>query len=160
MPKVRVLVSQEPSEFLDECHKTKLPGIISWNSIKMAYRLFKSKYRGQVFENFDCLTGAGLLLFSLLCVFHHHNVGRIQLDSVSVSIIEQKKQSKKYPRTFPNKEGLLGNVWIGNTNQPIHVPSNSALTIPGKTSKVTKIPSGTPCLIDMAAHHYLPQGVL
>ena len=34
VPKVGILITQEPSELLDDCHKTKLPGIISWNLIK------------------------------------------------------------------------------------------------------------------------------
>ena len=36
VPKVGVLITQEPSELLDACHKTKLPGIIGWNLIKLA----------------------------------------------------------------------------------------------------------------------------
>ena len=48
---------------------------------------------------------------------------------------------------------------IGNTNQPICVPGNSALTIPGRLGKNTRIPSGTPCLIDTAAVNNLPQGI-
>ena len=40
---------------------------------------------------------------------------------------------------------------VGNVTQPICVPGNSALTIPGRLGKNTKVPSGTPCLIDTAA---------
>ena len=31
VPKFGVLITQEPNEPLDECHKAKLPGVISWN---------------------------------------------------------------------------------------------------------------------------------
>ena len=31
VPNVGVLITQEPNELLDECHKTKLPGVIGWN---------------------------------------------------------------------------------------------------------------------------------
>ena len=31
VPKVGVPITQEPSEHLDECHKTELPGVIGWN---------------------------------------------------------------------------------------------------------------------------------
>ena len=42
--------------------------------------------------------------------------------------------------------------WIlGNANEPICVPGNSALTIQDRLGKNTKVPSGTPCLIDTAA---------
>ena len=48
---------------------------------------------------------------------------------------------------------------VGNAIQPICVPGNSALTIPGRLGKNTKVPSGTPCLIDTAAVSNLPQGI-
>ena len=48
---------------------------------------------------------------------------------------------------------------VGNATQPICVPGNSALTIPGRLGKNTKVPSGTPCLIDTAAVSNLPQGI-
>ena len=44
VPKVGVLITQEPSEVLNECHKTKLAGVISWNMIKLAYQVFIQKY--------------------------------------------------------------------------------------------------------------------
>ena len=48
---------------------------------------------------------------------------------------------------------------VGNAIQPICVPGNSALTIPGRLGKNTKVPSGTSCLIDTAAVSNLPQGI-
>ena len=48
---------------------------------------------------------------------------------------------------------------VGNVTQPICVPGNSALTIPGRLGKNTKVPSGTPCLIDTAAVSNLLQGI-
>ena len=48
---------------------------------------------------------------------------------------------------------------VGNAIQPICMPGNSALTIPGRLGKNTKVPSGTPCLIDTAAVSNLPQGI-
>ena len=51
VPKVWVLITQEPNELLDTCHKTKLPGVIGWNLIKMAYEVFVQKY-GFVFGKF------------------------------------------------------------------------------------------------------------
>ena len=35
-----VLITQEPNELLDECHKTKLPHTIGWNLIQLAYQVF------------------------------------------------------------------------------------------------------------------------
>ena len=63
---------------------------------------------------------------------------------------------KKAQNFTINDDGLLGKVLVGNANQPICVPGNSALTIPGRLGKNTKVPSGTPCLIDTAAVNNLP----
>ena len=53
----------------------------------------------------------------------------------------------------------MGKVLIGNANESICVPGNSALTINGRLGKNTKVPSGTSCLIDTAAVNSLPQGI-
>ena len=36
VPKVGVLIMQEPNELLDTCHKTKLPGMVGCNLINLA----------------------------------------------------------------------------------------------------------------------------
>ena len=61
---------------------------------------------------------------------------------------------KKAQNFTINKDGLLGKVLVGNVNQPICVPGISALTILGRLGKNTKVPSGTPCLIDTAAMNH------
>ena len=159
VPKVGVLITQETNELSDEFHKTILPGIIGWNLIKLAYQVFVEKYGLLSLENFICPMGISALLFSQLCVFHHSKVGGIQSDSVTLNTTGQQQLSKKNQQFTINKDGLLGKVWIGNINQPICVPGNSALTIPDRLGKNTRIPSGTPCLIDTAAMNNLLQGI-
>ena len=66
---------------------------------------------------------------------------------------------KKAQNFTINEDGLLGKVLVGNATQPICVPGNSALTILGRLGKNTKVPSGTPCLIDTAAVSNLLQGI-
>ena len=44
MPKVEFLVVKDPSDLLQDKKKTKLPGIIGWNLIKLAYQEFIRKY--------------------------------------------------------------------------------------------------------------------
>ena len=66
---------------------------------------------------------------------------------------------KKAQNVISNEDWLLGKVLIGNVNQPICMPGNSALTILGRLGKNTKVPSGTPCLIDTAAVNNLWQGI-
>ena len=79
VPKVGVLITQEPNELLDTCHKTKLPSVIGWNLIKLAYGVFVQKYGVLCLENFDCPTGVSPLLFSQLFVFNHCKVGGSQI---------------------------------------------------------------------------------
>ena len=78
------------------------------------------------------------------------------LTLTSVDINSYLKKSQNFTI---NEDGLLGKVLIGNANQPICVPGNSALTIPGRLGKNIKVPSGRPCLIDTAAVNNLSQGI-
>ena len=66
VPTVGVLITQEPNELLDTCHKTKLPGVVVWNLIKLAYEVFVQKFGIVYLENFVCPTGASPLLISQL----------------------------------------------------------------------------------------------
>ena len=80
VPRFGILVTQGPDELLDDHLKTKLTGVIGWNLVELANKVFETKFGSQVFEDFDCLTGISPLLFSQLCTFHN-KVGAIQLDS-------------------------------------------------------------------------------
>ena len=161
VPKVEVLITQEPNELLDECHRTKLPGVISWNLRKLAYEAFIKKYGVMSLENFDRPTGVHPLLFLQLCVcvFHHYKAGGFQLDSVTLKPMDSSSYLKKAQKFNINEDGILGKVLRGNANRPICMPGNSALTILGRLGKNTRVPSGTPCLIDTAAINNLLQGI-
>ena len=100
VPKVGVLITQEPNELLDTCHKTKLPGMIGWNLIKLACEVFIQKYGVLCLENFDCPTGVSPLLFSQLCVLHHCKVGGLQSDSITLNTNGQQQVSKKSPKFY------------------------------------------------------------
>ena len=56
---------------------------------------------------------------------------------------------------FKRKNGAIGQVTIGSKQNPVCVPGNSALTVPGQTSK---IPSKLTCLVEQAQHYNLPPG--
>ena len=62
-PKVGVLITKEPNELLETCHKTKLSGVVGWNVIKLAYEVFVKNYGVLCLENFDCPTGLSPLFF-------------------------------------------------------------------------------------------------
>ena len=145
VPKVGVLITQEPNELLESRHKTKLPGMVGWNLIKLAYQVFAKNYGILCLDNFDCPTGVSPLLFSQLCIYHHCKAGGLHSDSITLNINgQQQLPKKKAQNSTINKDGLLGKVLVGNATQPICVPGNSALTIPGRLGKNTKVPSGTP----------------
>ena len=40
VPKVDVLIAEEPNQVLDKKHQTRLPGIIGWNLIQLSYDMF------------------------------------------------------------------------------------------------------------------------
>ena len=160
VPKVGFRITQEPNKLLESRHRTKLPGVVGWNLIKLAYQVFVKNYGILCLDNFDCPTGVGPLLFSQLCVYHHCKAGGLYSDSVTLNINGQQQLPKKKAQNLTiNKDGLLGKVLVGNVTQPICVPGNSALTIPGRLGKDNQVPSGTPCLIDTAAVNNLPQGI-
>ena len=63
VPKVGFLITQNPNEILDPKHKTRLPSIVGWNLVRLAYEEFTKKHRPIVFENFKCPEGVEPLLF-------------------------------------------------------------------------------------------------
>ena len=98
VPKVGVLITYEPNELLNTCHKTKLPDMIGWNLIKLTCEVLIHKYGVLCLENFDCPTGVSPLLFSQLYVFHHCKVGGLQSDSITLNTNGQQQLSKKSPK--------------------------------------------------------------
>ena len=69
--RVRFLITHSPNEMSDPEHKTRLPGIVGWNLVKLAYEEFTKKHSPIVFENFECLEDVGHLLFSQLCIYYY-----------------------------------------------------------------------------------------
>ena len=69
MPRVGFLITQNPNEVLDPEHKTRLPGIVGWNLVRLAYEEFTRKHSLIVFENFECPEGVEPLLFLQLCIY-------------------------------------------------------------------------------------------
>ena len=110
-------------------------------------------------ETFDCPTVVCPLLFSQLCV----SITAKQVDFIwkvlPLTPMDRSIYPKKTQNFTINEDGPLGKVLIGNANEPICVPGNSVLAILGRLGKNTKVPSGTPCLINTAAVNNLPQGI-
>ena len=64
---------------------------------------------------------------------------------------------KKDQLNFRRKNGAIGQVTIGSKQNPLCVPSNLAITVPGHTNK---IPPNTICLVEQAQHHNQPLGIV
>ena len=66
---VGFLIIDELNKVLDKKHHTKLPGIIGWNMIQLAYKVFINKYGEESFNSFQCPVGVNpLTIFSALSV--------------------------------------------------------------------------------------------
>ena len=73
---VGFLIIDEPNRVLDKKHQTKLPGIIGWNLIWLAYKIFVDKHGEGRFNSFECLAGVNPLLFSQLCLYHYTEISK------------------------------------------------------------------------------------
>ena len=74
VPNVGFLIINEPNKVLEKKHHTKLPGIISWNLIWFAFKVFTNKYGEEGFNSFQCPVGVNPLLFSQLCLCYYAEV--------------------------------------------------------------------------------------
>ena len=168
VPKVGILIAEEPNQVLDKKHQTRLPGIIGCNLIWLSYDVFVQKYGPTGFNSFICPEGVNPLLFSQLYVFHHSNVQKNNTLGATSEVMSQNIQSNKSPETddlskkkdqlnFRRKDGTIGQVTIGSKQNPVCVPGNSALTVQGQTNKIS---SKLTCLVEQAQHHNLPPGIV
>ena len=62
VPKMGVLIAEEPNQVLDKKHQTRLPGIIGWNLIWLSYNVFVQKYWTTGFDSFMCPEGVNPLI--------------------------------------------------------------------------------------------------
>ena len=54
VPRVGILISKGQNQLLDSSHQTKFPGVIGWNLVCLAYKVFTEFYIEKVFDSFDC----------------------------------------------------------------------------------------------------------
>ena len=108
------------------------------------------------------------MLFSQLCIFHHSNIWKTNTLGATSEVMSQSIKASKSPKTddlskkkdqlyFKRKNGAIRQIAIGSKQNPVCVPGNSALTVPGQTNK---IPSKLTCLVEQAQYHNLPPGIV
>ena len=64
---------------------------------------------------------------------------------------------KKDRQNFDDVTRHIGQVTIGSKKNPIFIPGNLVITVPGHT---TKIHPKAVCLVEQAEYHNLPQGIV
>ena len=153
VPKVGFLITQNPNEVLDPEHKTRLPSIVGWNLVRLAYEEFTKKHS---FGNFECPEGVEPLLFSQLCIYYYADkvqavVHEIEAEDglVYTEAITKNKDGKiifkkKHQNFSTDKDEPVGTVMI---------PGNATITVPGKISKVNN--KGL-YMLETASHANLP----
>ena len=122
-----------------------------------------------MFENFECPEGVEPLLFSQLCIYYYADkvpavVHEIEAEDglVYTEAITKNKDGKiifkkKHQNFSTDKDEPVGTVMIGTDHQPICVPGNATITVPGKISKVNNKGS---YMLETAAHANLPSGIV
>ena len=99
VPKVGILIAEEPNQVLDKKHQTRLPGIVGWNLIQLSYDMFVQKYGTTGFDSFVCPEGVNPLLFSQLCVFYYSNVRKNNTLGATSEVMFQNIKCSKSPKT-------------------------------------------------------------
>ena len=135
VPKLGVLIAEEPNQVLDKKHQTRLPGIIGWNLIWLSYDVFIQKYGTTGFDSFICPEEVNPLLFSQLCVYHHSIVWKTNTLGATSEVMSQNIQASKSQKTddlskkkrpiiyFKRKNGAIGQITIGLKQNPVCIPS-------------------------------------
>ena len=168
VPKVGVLIAEEPNQVLDKKHQTRLPGFIGLNLICLSYDMFIKKYGTTGFDSFICPEGVNPLLFSQLYIYHHSNIQKNNTLGATSEVMSQNIEISKSPKTdglstkktnctLKRKNGAIGQVMVGSKQNPVCIPSNSALTVLGQTNKIL---SKLTCLVEQAQHHNLHPGIV
>ena len=121
----------------------------------------------EVFNSFQCLPNIDPLLISQLCVFYCTDVRPavvneviggdcIYTESITTNLDGEVVYRKH--QTFNSLlDGPVGTVQIGMEREPICIPGNAMLTMPGNTSQIEK---GQSYIVEQALHHNLPHGLV
>ena len=152
MPRVRLLITQNPNEELEPQHRVRLPRAVGWNLVKLVYQEFLKKNITSTYLRLECLDGVHPLLFSQLCIYYYADavsavVNEIQEEDGQVYTEEVTKNkegktvSKKTPNSTVGEDRSVGTVTICNDHQTICVSGSATITVLGKVSKLVTMGS-------------------
>ena len=80
------LVTRDPNQLLDPKHQTRLPGVVGWNLVHLAFKECIKLYGTAVSDSFDCTSGVSPLLFSQLCVYYYMDVCTIHTSGIHTAL--------------------------------------------------------------------------
>ena len=143
VPMVRFLITQNPNKVLDPDHRTRLPRIVGWKFVKLAYQEFLKKYNIDVFQDFECPDEVNPLLFAQLFIYYYSDVVPAVVNKIqdkkgliyTKEITKNKKGNvinKKCQNFVSEEDEPAGTITIGSNNQPICVPGHATVTVPSK----------------------------
>ena len=158
VPRVGLLITQNPNKVLDPDHRTRLPGIVGWKLVKLAYQEFLKKYNIDVFKDIECPDGVNPLLCSQLCIYYYADVEPAVVNEIQDEdgFIYTNEVTKNRKGNIINKKNTKILSAVIN-NQPICVPGNSTIMVLGKLSKLVN--KGL-YMVELAVHNNLPSGVV
>ena len=161
VPKVGFLVVKDPNTLLEPQHSTQLPGIIGCSLIHLGCEEFGKLHGFECFKNFQCPPSVHPVVFSQFCTFFHQERMKAQAkpEGQDVANVSSSGISGEGKKKDPIKESVttLGQVWVGESHQPLCIPANSAKVVTGKTDKITK---RLMCMVESCDSSNLPMGVV
>ena len=164
IPHVGFLVVKDPDTLLESQHTTQLLGVIGCNLVWLGCEEFRMVYGFDAFEKFHCPSNVHPLVFTQMCSHYHQgklqvqtgSASQIQVSSINVSSSEISSEAKEKDLS-PGLEMTLGQIWVGNTHQPMCILANSVKVVQGKTSKITKCLS---CMAEAKSSNNLPMNIV
>ena len=154
---------RDPNKLLEPQHSIQLPGVVGCNLIWLGCEEFGRIHGFEPLEKFQCLNNIHPMVFTQFCSYYHQQKLWGQTESLSVSgntnqvNVETLGISSKVREEDLNSEvnAVLGQVWVGDSEQPICIPANSACIVSGKSDRVAQ---QLTCMVEMRSQNNLPMG--
>ena len=141
MPPVGFLVVRDPKKLLEQQHSIQLPGAIGCNLIWLGCKEFGRIHGFEPLENFQCPSNIHPIIFTQFCSYYHQQKLWGQAESLPVNGYTSQVNISTLGVGSEVKDGdlssevnaVLGQVWVGDSQQPICIPANSVRIVSGKS---------------------------
>ena len=160
-----LLVTRDSHPFPTDDDGHSKPVTIGWNVIKLAYYQMCATYGDSIFLECRCPQGISSILFAQCLIYHRQLQEKILSEGLRLYDATQqlyqseakKKLSPSFKETVSDgSDGKVGKVTLGDRRNPICVPAQSMLTVPGQC--VTRHKG--PVFIEESTNCNLPKGLV